>query len=78
LNLYLLKNRNGLEVDDTTILASGTAEYDAAFIMAGRSINKACATMGAEKGLRRDCFRQGTAPLGCDAARGPEVIQRTS
>lgn len=45
-----MENRNGLVVDATTTLASGTAERDAALIMAGRSIKKAGATMGADKG----------------------------
>ena len=46
----LMENRNGLVVDATTTLASGTAERDAALIMAGRSIKKVGATLGADKG----------------------------
>lgn len=48
----LMENRNGLVVNATT-LASGTAERDAALIMAGRSINKAGATLGADKATTR-------------------------
>jgi transposase len=46
----LMENRNGLVVDATTTLSSGTAERDAALIMAKRSIKKAGATLGADKG----------------------------
>ena len=46
----LMENRSGLVVDATTTLASGTAERDAALIMTGRSIMKAGATLGADKG----------------------------
>ena len=47
----LMENRNGLVVDaTTTTLASGTAERDAALIMAERSIKQAGATLGADKG----------------------------
>ena len=47
----LMENRNGLVVDaTTTTLASGTAERDAALIMAKRSIKKGGATLGADKG----------------------------
>ena len=45
-----MDNRYGLVVDAITTLATGTAERDAAFIMAGRNIKKACATLGADKG----------------------------
>ena len=45
-----MENRHGLVVDATTTLASGTAERDAALIMAERSIKKAGATLGADKG----------------------------
>ena len=46
----LMENRNGLVVDATTTLASGTAEREAALIMAARSIQSAGATLGADKG----------------------------
>jgi transposase len=46
----LMENRNGLVVDATTTLASGTAEREAALIMAARSMQSAGATLGADKG----------------------------
>ena len=46
----LMENRNGLVVDATTTLATGTAERDAALVMAARSIKKGGATLGADKG----------------------------
>lgn len=49
----LMENRNGLVVDATTTLASGTAERHAALIMAKRSIEKAGATLGADKATTR-------------------------
>lgn len=49
----LMENRNGLVVDATTTLASGTAERNAALIMAKRSIEKAGATLGADKATTR-------------------------
>ena len=62
-----MENRNGLVVDATTTLASGTAERDAALIMAGRSIKKPGATLGADKGydaaeLVKQLRKQGVTP----------------
>ena len=52
----LMENRNGLEVDATATLASGTAEHDAALDMARRSIKKTGATLGADKGYDAASF----------------------
>ncbi|MGK5081569.1 IS5 family transposase [Janthinobacterium sp. HLX7-2] len=52
----LMESRHGLVVDATTTLATGTAERDAAFIMARRSIKKAGATLGADKGYDAAAF----------------------
>ena len=41
----LMENRNSLVVDATTTLATGTAECDAALVMAARSIKKGGATL---------------------------------
>jgi transposase len=46
----LMENRNGLVVDMQTTYASGTAEREAALAMARRSVGKASATLGANKG----------------------------
>jgi transposase len=46
----LMENRHGLIVDAETTLATGTAEREAALTMAGRTITKAGATLGADKG----------------------------
>lgn len=68
----LMENRNGLVVDATTTLASGTAERDAALIMAGRSINKAGATLGADKGYDAAAFVKELRGLGVT----PHVAQK--
>lgn len=60
----LMENRNGLVVDATTTLASGTAERDAALIMAGRSIKKTGATLGADKGYDVAAFVKQLRSLG--------------
>ncbi len=46
----LMENRNGLIVDATVTQASGTAEREAALLMADRTIDKVGATLGADKG----------------------------
>jgi transposase len=46
----LMENRHGLVVDVETTLATGTAERDAALVMARRTITKPGATLGADKG----------------------------
>ena len=46
----LMENRNGLVVDAETTLATGTAEREAALVMATRTMTKAGATLGADKG----------------------------
>lgn len=46
----LMENRNGLVVDAETTLANGTAEREAAKAMVARTIDKAGATLGADKG----------------------------
>lgn len=46
----LMENRNGLVVDVQTTHASGTAEREAALAMGRRSVGKASATLGADKG----------------------------
>lgn len=46
----LMENRNGLIVDATATLATGTAEREAAVLMADRTIVKPGATLGADKG----------------------------
>jgi transposase len=46
----LMENRNGLVVDVETTLATGTAERDAALVMARRTMTKPGATLGADKG----------------------------
>ena len=68
----LMENRNGLVVAATTTLASGTAERDAALIMAGRSINKAGATLGADKGYDAAAFVKELRTLGVT----PHVAQK--
>ena len=68
----LMENRNGLVVDSTTTLASGTAERDAALIIAGRSINKAGATLGADKGYDAAAFVKELRRLGVT----PHVAQK--
>lgn len=45
----LMENRNGLIVDVETTLATGTAEREAALLMAERTIRKPGATLGADK-----------------------------
>lgn len=67
-----MENRDGLVVDATTTLASGTAERDAALIMAGRSINKAGATLGADKGYVAAAFVKELRRLGVR----PHVAQK--
>ena len=49
LNHALIENRNGLVVDAETTLATGTAERDAALVMAKRTM-KPGSTLGADKG----------------------------
>jgi transposase len=46
----LMENRHGLAVDVETTQASGTAEREAAKAMVARTIDKAGATLGADKG----------------------------
>ena len=46
----LIENRNGLVVDTELVMASGTAERDAAIEMAGRIEGKKRVTVGADKG----------------------------
>ena len=46
----LMENRHGLVVDAETTLATGTAEREAALIMAERTITKPGSTLGADKG----------------------------
>jgi transposase len=46
----LMENRHGLVVDAETTHATGTAEREAAKTMVGRTIKKAGATLGADKG----------------------------
>ena len=76
----LMENRNGLVVDATTTLASGTVERDAALIMAGRSINKAGATLGADKGYDAAAFVKELRRLGVTPAiqlkTGPPILRR--
>jgi IS5 family transposase len=68
----LMENRNGLVVDATTTLASGTDERDAALIMAGRSINKAGTTLGADKGYDAAAFVKELRAMGVT----PHVAQK--
>ena len=68
----LMENRNGLVVDATTTLASGTAERHAALIMAGRGIDKAGATLGADKGYDAAAFVKELRRLGVT----PHVAQK--
>ncbi|WP_426079196.1 IS5 family transposase [Janthinobacterium sp. PSPC3-1] len=68
----LMENRNGLVVDATTTLASGTAERDAALIMAKLSINKAGATLGADKSYDAAAFVKELRGLGVT----PHVAQK--
>jgi transposase len=46
----LMENRNGLVVDVETTHATGKAEREAAKVMVGRTVKKAGATLGADKG----------------------------
>lgn len=68
----LMENRNGLVVDATTTLATGTAERDAALIMAERSIRNAGATLGADKGYDAAAFVKQLRGLGVT----PHVAQK--
>lgn len=54
----LMENRNGLVVDGEATHASGTAEREAAKRMAARTIKKAGATLGADKGYDVAAFVQ--------------------
>lgn len=56
LGYALMESRNGLVVDAVITLVSGAVEHDTAFIMAGRSIKKAGATLGADKGYDAAAF----------------------
>ena len=69
-----MENRNGLVIDATTTLASGTAERDAALIMAGRSIDKAGATLGADKGYDAAAFVKELRAMGVT----PHVAQKNT
>ena len=52
----LMENRNGLVVDVVTTQATGTAEREAALLMADRSVVAANATLGADKGYDEEEF----------------------
>ena len=68
----LMENRNGLVVDATATLASGTAERDAALDMARRSIKKTGATLGADKGYDAASFVKQLRDMGVT----PHVAQK--
>lgn len=68
----LMEHSNGLVVDATTTLATGTAERGAALIMVGRSIKKARATLGTDKDYNAAAFVEELRGLGVT----PHVAQK--
>jgi transposase len=52
----LMENRNGLVVDATLTLATGTAEREAALVMLGRRANRRRVTLGADKAYDVESF----------------------
>ena len=67
-----MENRNGLVVDATTTLATGTAERDAALIMAERTISNTGATLGADKAYDAAAFVKRLRDMGVT----PHVAQK--
>ncbi len=67
-----MQNRNGLVVDATTTLATGTAERDAALIMAERTISNTATTLGADKGYDAAAFVKRLRDMGVT----PHVAQK--
>ena len=69
----LMENRNGLVVDVETTQATGTAEREAAKTMVARTILKAGATLGADKGYDVPAFVKAMRA----AKVTPHVAQKT-
>ena len=79
----LLENRNGLVVDVETTHATGTAEREAAKVMAARTVTKAGATLGADKGYDVAEFveairEQGVTPHVAQKKKGSAIDRRTT
>jgi transposase len=68
----LMENRHGLVVDVVTTQATGTAERDAALLMAGRSIPSSGATLGADTGYDTEEFVGALRKLGV----APHIAQK--
>lgn len=68
----LMENRNGLAVDVEVTLAGGTAERDAAELMAGRLKGRKHRTLGADKGYDAAGFADNLRELGIT----PHIAQR--
>jgi transposase len=79
----LMENRNGLVVDVETTHATGTAEREAAKVMAARTVTKAGATLGADKGYDVPEFveairEQGVTPHVAQKKKGSAIDRRTT
>ena len=68
----LIENRNGLVVDAELLQCNGTAERDAAMVMAERLEGNERGDGGRRQGLRYQGLREGDAGDECDAACGAE------
>lgn len=79
----LMENRSGLVVDVDTTLATGTAEREAAKTLVKRSVHKAGATLGADKGYDVAEFVQAlraqqVTPHVAQKAKGSAIDGRTT
>ena len=79
----LMENRNGLVVDVETTHATGTAEREAAKVMLARTVTKAGATLGADKGYDVAEFveairEQGVTPHVAQKKKGSAIDRRTT
>lgn len=79
----LMENRNGLVVDVETTQATGTAEREAAKVMVARTVKKAGATLGADKGYDVPEFVQAVrearvTPHVAQKAKGSAIDGRTT
>ena len=78
-----MENRNGLVVDVETTHATGTAEREAAKVMVARTVTKAGATLGADKGYDVPEFvaairEQGVTPHVAQKKKGSAIDRRTT
>lgn len=79
----LMENRHGLVVDVETTPATGTAEREAAKTMVERTVKKAGATLGADKGYDVAAFVEamreaGVTPHVAQKAKGSAIDGRTT